>query len=339
MRQNEIYYSLSTRVIVTPGVILSRCLVLGVTNKPTFRMDTTPSKRKTKSRPASPRKRPNICHVSGSDSDTEELAEEGIEDPEKVYHCKFAIDSRRGIFYTFNWERHRKDALAKSMPPSIGAGPSSQKVHPQWEEGRHWDIEEEKLSTRKTQKSRHHDVFVSDTNAQDEYQDHYASTDLDEVEDGEASESDQGAPDESDDDNSYLHTPSKKRTRDKSSTTTPRTRKRTKTLAEVTPHSKVALAKRRKRTLIPTTSPKRKSLMAFPVRYPAQSLGFQASMAHIPKNPWLRSMHALHVGSRPNALPCREGEYARVLKCVGELLEEGSGGCICRFIYFFLFHR
>jgi hypothetical protein len=52
-------------------------------------------------------------------------------------------------------------------------------------------------------------------------------------------------------------------------------------------------------------------------------------MAHIPKDPWLRSMHALHVGSRPNALPCREEEYARVLKCVGELLEEGSGGCIC----------
>ncbi|KAJ3501971.1 hypothetical protein NLJ89_g9099 [Agrocybe chaxingu] len=39
-------------------------------------------------------------------------------------------------------------------------------------------------------------------------------------------------------------------------------------------------------------------------------------------------MHALHVGSRPDALPCREDEYERVLRCVGELLEEGSGGCI-----------
>lgn len=300
-------------------------------------MNTTPSKRRAKARPASPRKRLNISRVSDSESDSEELEEEGVDDPEKVYYCKFAIDSRRGIFYTFNWERHRKDALAKSTPPSIEAGPSSQKVHPQWEEGRQWDVEEkeEKLSTQQNQKSRHRDVSVSDTNAPDEYQDHYSSTDLDEVEDGEASESDQGAVD---DGISGPHTPSKKRRRDKSSTTTPRTRKRTKTLAEATPHSKIALAKRRKRTFVPST-PKRKSLMAFPVRYPAQSLTFQDSMAHIPKNPWLRSMHALHVGSRPNALPCREEEYARVLKCVGELLEEGSGGCICRFVYFVSFHE
>ncbi len=50
-------------------------------------------------------------------------------------------------------------------------------------------------------------------------------------------------------------------------------------------------------------------------------------------------MHTLHVGSRPNALPCREEEYARVLKCVGELLEEGSGGCICKFVCFVSCHE
>jgi origin recognition complex subunit 1 len=42
-------------------------------------------------------------------------------------------------------------------------------------------------------------------------------------------------------------------------------------------------------------------------------------------------MHVLHVGSRPDALPCREEEFERVLRCVGELLEEGSGGCVCVF--------
>jgi hypothetical protein len=43
-------------------------------------------------------------------------AKKGIEDPEKIYYCKFAIDSRRGIFYSFKWERHRSDALGKSTP-------------------------------------------------------------------------------------------------------------------------------------------------------------------------------------------------------------------------------
>jgi len=49
------------------------------------------------------------------------------------------------------------------------------------------------------------------------------------------------------------------------------------------------------------------------------------------KNPWLRAMHALHVGARPEALPCRTEEYGRVMRAVEELLEEGSGGCICEF--------
>jgi origin recognition complex subunit 1 len=44
---------------------------------------------------------------------------------------------------------------------------------------------------------------------------------------------------------------------------------------------------------------------------------------------WLRGMHALHVGARPEALPCRTEEYGRVMRAVEELLEEGSGGCIC----------
>ena len=55
-------------------------------------------------------------------------------------------------------------------------------------------------------------------------------------------------------------------------------------------------------------------------------------MTHLPKDPWLRAMHALHVGSRPDSLPCREEEFNKVLRCVGELLEEGSGGCVCKSI-------
>ncbi|KAH9981734.1 hypothetical protein BJV74DRAFT_74014 [Russula compacta] len=38
-------------------------------------------------------------------------------------------------------------------------------------------------------------------------------------------------------------------------------------------------------------------------------------------------MHALHVGARPEALPCRAEECARVMRVVEDLIE-GSGGCI-----------
>jgi hypothetical protein len=40
---------------------------------------------------------------------------------------------------------------------------------------------------------------------------------------------------------------------------------------------------------------------------------------------WSRALHALHVGARPD----RTEEYGRVMRAVEELLEEGSGGCIC----------
>ena len=43
-----------------------------------------------------------------------------------------------------------------------------------------------------------------------------------------------------------------------------------------------------------------------------------------------RGMHVLHVAASPGALPCQEAEYGRVLHAVEELLEEGSGGCICK---------
>lgn len=40
-------------------------------------------------------------------------------------------------------------------------------------------------------------------------------------------------------------------------------------------------------------------------------------------------MHVLHVGARPDALPCREDEYVEVMGAILGLLEEESGGCVC----------
>ncbi|KAI0085996.1 hypothetical protein BDY19DRAFT_1093831 [Irpex rosettiformis] len=102
---------------------------------------------------------------------------------------------------------------------------------------------------------------------------------------------------------------------------TPRRRHRT-TLAAPTPHSKAALrarrAKKKKRTLAVRPPP------------PDGVIDLGLDFANVPEDPWLRAMHVLHVGSRPEArrLACREQEYGRVLQAVEELLEEGSGGCI-----------
>ncbi|KAL6301181.1 P-loop containing nucleoside triphosphate hydrolase protein [Sparassis latifolia] len=93
------------------------------------------------------------------------------------------------------------------------------------------------------------------------------------------------------------------------------------TLAQPTPHSKAALRKRRRTALAVRPPPAADS--AFNLH-----LDLEAHLAGAGTDPWLRAMHVLHVAARPEALPCREEEYRRVLRAVEELLEEGSGGCI-----------
>jgi origin recognition complex subunit 1 len=127
-------------------------------------------------------------------------------------------------------------------------------------------------------------------------------------------------------------TPSRKRKRKKENT--PRNVRHNETFAQPTPHSKAALAKRQKAG--PSSSPRKRIIEpSFGISFSTQSLTFKTSMAHLPKDPWLRAMHALHVGSRPDSLPCREEEFNKVLRCVGELLEEGSGGCVCKSIFIY----
>jgi len=296
----------------------------------------TPSKR----RPGSPLKKTiRFSPVSvGSDDSEEEGVEEDeekqIDDPDKIFYCRLAVDSRRGIFYDFKWERHRRDALARSKILIDEPGPSSkQDESNSWGQGQSWDVVEEKRTkhssaTKKVKKEpgRPDEISESEADDSDDFEggsESDSDVDMDEEDDQSGSD---GVGDSDELDTLEPRTPSKKRRRGDG--TSPRKHKRNKTLVHPTPHSKAALARRQKGT---SSSPrKRKSTVNFPIRFPEQSLTFQASMAHLPKDPWLRSMHALHVGSRPDALPCREEEYEKVLRCVGELLEEGSGGCVCK---------
>ncbi|KAH9988053.1 P-loop containing nucleoside triphosphate hydrolase protein [Russula vinacea] len=110
--------------------------------------------------------------------------------------------------------------------------------------------------------------------------------------------------DSADADPAEPRTPSKKRKRPASTTSTPRRKRVAPTLAAPTPHSKRALRARARRVAMRAPAPEWLT------------------------DPWLRAMQALHVGARPEALPCRTEEYGRVMRAVEELLEEGSGGCI-----------
>ncbi|KDR68521.1 hypothetical protein GALMADRAFT_256748 [Galerina marginata CBS 339.88] len=351
--ENEIYYTMTSGEILTPGVILSPCTVstkrTSVKEKvtPWVYAPVTPSKK----RPGSPLKKMARFSPVGddeaedSDQEFEKDTSTTANDPDKQFYCRLAVDSRRGLFYEFNWEQHHQDALSQSKPPSE-AGPSSTTIdEDSWGKGDTWDAMEKKTSKRRSNvpakksstrkgKAREVDsdreISESEVDDSDEFegQDH----DLDSDESMGDADGDSGSEAPAVDDDDELdtlgepRTPSKKRKRNGEST--PRKPKRGKTLVQPTPHSKAALARRKRGPKGSGTSSPRKRKSTFAIHYPEQSLTFQASMAHLPKDPWLRSMHALHVGSRPDALPCREEEYARVLRCVGELLEEGSGGCV-----------
>lgn len=119
-------------------------------------------------------------------------------------------------------------------------------------------------------------------------------------------------------------TPSRERKRTVStpSQSTPR-KSRSKKLAAPTPHSKAAIRKRNNRT-------------GAVVRVPPPDLTREhyKQLEKLPQDAWLRAMHVLHVAARPDILPCRGEEYNRVLRTVEELLEEGSGGCVCGFFNF-----
>ncbi|KAF8150196.1 P-loop containing nucleoside triphosphate hydrolase protein, partial [Crassisporium funariophilum] len=347
-QEHEIYYSLSTRAIVSPSVILSRCDVSGSLPSPIKKEKPNWLYVPVKRRRASPLKKGTKASSSSDEEDqqdTSEDDEEVVEEDEssnEKFYCRLAVDSRRGVFYDFDWERHRRDASIRAKPPVNNSGPSS-KEHDafNWGEGSAWDVVEKPLKNRpiapKTEMSsgrrRKQDdlddvISESEADDSDEFREHDSGSDSDE---GLIADSENGVAsgEEQDDDDGPLReprTPSRKRKRNQDATT-PRRIKRSKTLVQPTPHSKAALARRRKS--VTSASPrKHKTAPTFAIRFPEQSLTFKSSMAHLPKDPWLRAMHALHVGSRPDSLPCREEEYKRVLRCVGELLEEGSGGCV-----------
>ncbi|KAF8206431.1 P-loop containing nucleoside triphosphate hydrolase protein [Mycena galopus ATCC 62051] len=297
--ENEIYYSLASTDIFESTGIISQCEVT----------DQVPASTPSKAGKKTPSKRWVYA-----------------DEKEKIgpFYCCFSVDSRCDIYYEFSWSDVREHGLSEE--DELWGSGDAWNVHPVEEE----EEEEEREDTppRKRQKRdapkqptrnvpKRAKRLTTPTEESDEDEDEYVEPeDSDDDEDDHLPTMDEDAKSVSDADMNSDTDMDQPKTPSKS-------RKRRRNIGHPTPHSKAALARRAKGS--GSTSPRKRAKIA--IRANNTTLGFE-SMAHLPQDPWLRAMHVLHVGSRPDALPCREEEFARVLGTVSDLLEEGSGGCV-----------
>ncbi|THG96659.1 hypothetical protein EW026_g5214 [Hermanssonia centrifuga] len=295
------------------------------------------------------------------------------------FTCISAINSRRGLYYIFDypallrslppptdpshWDAEARNGIWDLVPEDIvldESVPSTPLKTPK-SKGRKRkspavaDHEEEEETPRaakraKTDKAKRPKGDESSTEDDD---DDYTHEPVDDEElelglDDEADSSEDEAL------SSQPRTPSRKNRSRSHIPQTPRTQRRTPSKAKTprkkaniaapTPHSKAALRARARanaRTAADTAptptptptrqprTPRKKRTIA--VRTPglyADQIVLSGEGGGEEKDPWLRAMHVLHVASRPEALACRDEEYQKVVRAVGELLEDGSGGCV-----------
>ncbi|KAF9260238.1 P-loop containing nucleoside triphosphate hydrolase protein [Marasmius fiardii PR-910] len=306
--EDEIYYSLSGNEVLDPLLIIAPCKVRQ------GRMNDVPeSPSKTR------RKLQRIDE--GSDSD-EELNR--TEDKTQSFQCRLAVDSRKGLYYNFEWNSHRKDALNSYQSRSGQDWGRTQACKP-------WDLAPRAIAgddrnpptkagrPRKKLKKVHEEQEEpeDDASSGEEFQvsEHEESEQEEEVE---SEEEEEAEIEEEEDEEKIPRTPRKRKREATSAFSTPK-RPRGRKQVQPTPHSKAAIRRRQK-----SSSPSKKKAIHRQRLYNAPDNALKS----LPQDPWLRAMHVLHVGSRPEVLPCREEEYDTVLQTVRDMVEEGSGGCL-----------
>jgi len=245
------------------------------------------------------------CDVSSSLTNSQKPTPSRYKAPpsatDNSFLCVNAVDSRRGLYYKVDWVAHRQRSLERAEGDNV-----------EWGSGDPWVVAVKPVLKKRGMKSpgrvKEDADSGSGTSSDGEYKDEPAT---------EPSSVDISLLPDDADSTGIPQTPSKKRKRPTSVASTPRRKRVAPALAAPTPHSKRALRARARRPTLRAPPPEMAG---------ALPLG-EASKE---KDPWLRAMHALHVGARPDSLPCRTEEYARVMRAVEELIEEGSGGCICK---------
>jgi hypothetical protein len=89
--------------------------------------------------------------------------------------------------------------------------------------------------------------------------------------------------------------------------------------------------KRKRKATIATPSKRRKTAKNRKrMKETYEAITSQLEPHLLPKDPYERALHLLHVGATPDTLPCREDEFVDVLMRVEEGVEGGGGGCLCK---------
>ena len=127
-------------MVISPGAILSRCNVVDRPAGSREALPSSPSKRKGVPTPQS-----RFWAVE----DEEEGSK--VDDDSETFFCRYAVDSRRGIFYKFAWQEHLSWCRAQQRTPLFGEdepGPSSRVAEASsvWGDGSIWDVKEKKTA-------------------------------------------------------------------------------------------------------------------------------------------------------------------------------------------------
>ncbi|KAG7089145.1 hypothetical protein E1B28_010851 [Marasmius oreades] len=311
--EDEIYYSLSGSEVLDPLLIVAPCKVRqGMVND----IPKSPSKMTWKLQ--------RIDEASESDDDS---CSKRLEDKTRSFQCRLAVDSRKGLYYTFEWNDLRNSALS-SYESRSGDGRGRIAACKLWDlDPRRYTEDDEKVTEkverpRKKVKKVHEEEQQSDASSGEEFKAPASEDGSEDQEEEEAveeeEEEEEEEPEEDDGQQKIPRTPRKRKRVATSIFTTPK-RPRGRLQIQPTPHSKAAIRRRQK-----SSSPSKKKAVHLVRAYSAPDKVLKS----LPQDPWLRAMHVLHVGSRPEILPCREDEYDSVLQTIRDMVEEGSGGCL-----------
>lgn len=178
-----------------------------------------------------------------------------------------------------------------------------------------------KSTTRREKTSRElesEDEVEEDESSSSEFEhsDNGSEPDEDALEGEAESDEENGTVDEVD----SATTPRKRRGKAAKTTTTPRKRKST-AAVRATPASKRQKVDGKPAKM--TTKKRRQHLQA-----PNRGITSEIAPHLLPKDPYERALHLLHVGATPDSLPCREDEFVDVMTKVEEGIESGGGGCL-----------
>ena len=313
--QGEIYYYHCKDSVPTDlSSVLRKCIV-----KPKVEEKATLSRTKRTTSNHSPSK----SGPRGLQGALSSWSGEANSAEDEVYYTNRSCHLASNSFYEFNWPDFCADKCGVQGDC----------------EGSQWQLDPEKdVKGYKIVRKRNHNMDETSSSESEDSEDEYdkgreqASQDMEGSDESDEEDMDIGVPedegpeegeeggDESPSSPPRIRkTPSKKRKRKEdyhdNPLKTPSKRRRRVGWVEPTPHSKAALRKRR--------------TLKFKVKPPTATTQDNTTLQGLPADPYLRAMHTLHVGERPDTLPCRDEEYVAILEAVLELLQETSGGCIC----------